>query len=391
MRITGIIAEYNPLHNGHVYQLQQARQQSKADLVIVCMSGNYVQRGQAALLDKWTRAELALQNGADMVVELPFVSAVQPADRFATGAVQLLAALGCQTIAFGSEQPAFDYQQAGQQIIDLPEQSAAFVDYQKTYATQLNEFYQEQLSLQIDQPNHLLGISYAVANARLAQPLNLLAIKREQAQHGDQTISKAPYASASAIRKIVTQDTDLATLQHVVPAETLAALADSTILTEDQLWPLLKYRIESLSLAQLRQVYQMSEGLEYRFKKVIHKANSYNDLLQALKTKRYTYARLQRVCLYVLLNIQPADIQQGLARPYIRLLGFNDIGQQHLHRLKKTTDLPIISKVSAKMGAETGLLGLEVRVDRLREQFGWQSQNFARQPIFYHGKDEAHC
>lgn len=391
MRITGIIAEYNPLHNGHIYQLQQARQQSKADLVIVCMSGNYVQRGQAALLDKWTRAKLALQNGADMVVELPFVSAVQPADRFATGTVQLLAALGCQTIAFGSEQPAFDYQQAGQQIIDLPEQSAAFVDYQKTYATQLNEFYQEQLSLQIDQPNHLLGISYAVANARLAQPLNLLAIKREQAQHGDQTISTAPYASASAIRKIVTQGTDLAALQHVVPAETLAALADSTILTEDQLWPLLKYRIESLSLGQLRQVYQMSEGLEYRFKKVIHKANSYTDLLQALKTKRYTYARLQRVCLYVLLNIQPADIQQGLARPYIRLLGFNDIGQQHLHQLKKTTDLPIISKVSAKMGAETGLLGLEVRVDRLREQFGWQSQNFARQPIFYHGKDEAHC
>lgn len=391
MRITGIIAEYNPLHNGHIYQLQQARQQSQADLVIVCMSGNYVQRGQAALLDKWSRAELALQNGADMVVELPFVSAVQPADRFATGAVQLLAALGCQTIAFGSEQPTFDYQQAGQQIIDLPEQSAAFVDYQKTYATQLNEFYQEQLSLQIDQPNHLLGISYAVANARLAQPLNLLAIKREQAQHGDQTISTAPYASASAIRQVVTQGTALAALQHVVPAGTLAALADSTLLTEDQLWPLLKYRIESLSLAQLRQVYQMSEGLEYRFKKVIHKANSYTELLQALKTKRYTYARLQRVCLYVLLNIQPADIQQGLQRPYIRLLGFNEIGQQHLHQLKKTTDLPIISKVSAKMGAETGLLGLEVRVDRLREQFGWQSQNFARQPIFYHGKDEAHC
>ncbi|MEJ1321101.1 nucleotidyltransferase family protein [Latilactobacillus sakei] len=237
------------------------------------------------------------------------------ADRFATGAVQLLAALGCQTIAFGSEQPTFDYQQAGQQIIDLPEQSAAFVDYQKTYATQLNEFYQEQLSLQIDQPNHLLGISYAVANARLAQPLNLLAIKREQAQHGDQTVSTAPYASASAIRQVVTQGTALAALQHVVPAGTLAALADSTLLTEDQLWPLLKYRIESLSPAQLRQVYQMSEGLEYRFKKVIHKANSYTELLQALKTKRYTYARLQRVCLYVLLNIQPRIFNRDFNGP----------------------------------------------------------------------------
>lgn len=131
MRITGIIAEYNPLHNGHRYQLQQARAASHADLVIVCMSGNYVQRGEPAILDKWTRAQLALSNGADMVVELPFASAVQPADRFADGAVKLLAALGCQTLAFGSEYPTFDYQQVGQQILALKAKSQTFIDYQK--------------------------------------------------------------------------------------------------------------------------------------------------------------------------------------------------------------------------------------------------------------------
>ncbi|ANJ69737.1 nucleotidyltransferase [Latilactobacillus curvatus] len=391
MRITGIIAEYNPLHNGHRYQLQQARAASHADLVIVCMSGNYVQRGEPAILDKWTRAQLALSNGADMVVELPFASAVQPADRFADGAVKLLAALGCQTLAFGSEYPTFDYQQVGQQILALKAKSQTFIDYQKTYATQLNEFYQAELNLNLDQPNHLLGVSYAVANAQLEVPMQLLAIKREQAQHGDQTIGAGQFASASAIRQAATKGDDWAQLAPVMPHSTLTALQTQSHLDWDQLWPLLKYRIESTPLAQLRQIYQMSEGLEYRFKKVIHSVNRYAELLQALKTKRYTYARLQRVCLYVLLNIQQTDIEQSLAQRPIHLLGFNQVGQAHLHTLKKTLDQPLISKVSAKLGAEEGPLGLEVRVDRLQEQFGWQSQNFARQPIFNQRKDDEHC
>lgn len=392
MRITGIIAEYNPLHNGHRYQLQQAREASRADLVIVCMSGNYVQRGQPAILDKWTRAQLALRNGADMVVELPFASAVQPAERFAEGAVKLLAALGCQTLAFGSEYPTFDYQQVGQQILILKAQAQTFIDYQKTYATQLNEFYQAELNLNLDQPNHLLGVSYAVANAQLTTPLHLLAIERKQAQHGDQTIAAGQYASASAIRRsLKAATTNWRQLAQVMPSDTLRALQRQSHLDWEQLWPLLKYRIESTSLMQLRAIYQMSEGLEYRFKKVIHTANSYAELLRALKTKRYTYARLQRVCLYVLLNISPADIAQSLAQQPIHLLGFNAVGQTHLHTLKKTLAQPLISKVSAKLGAEDGPLGLDVRVDRLQEQFGWQSQNFARQPIFYKRKDDEHC
>jgi len=388
MKVTGIIAEYNPLHNGHRYQLQQARQTSQADVVIVCMSGNYVQRGEPAVLDKWTRAQLALAAGADMVVELPFASAVQPADRFATGAIDLLAQLGCQTVAFGSEEAAFDYQTIGQKIATLPAQSAAFVNYQKTYATQLNEFYQQTLNLSIDQPNHLLGISYAVANARLAQPMQLVAIERQQAQHADQLIQTGVYASASAIRKVLAHTpVDLTTVQPVVPATTMAALTTQQGVQWSQLWPLLQYRINSTPLAELRQVYQMSEGLEYRFKKVITQVDSYEALLQALKTKRYTYARLQRVCLYVLLNIKDTAIQQTLEQPYVRLLGFNQVGQTYLHQLKKQLTWPLISKISAKLGAETGLLGLEVRVDRLFEQLTNTHQNFARQPLFYQGKD----
>lgn len=392
MKVTGIVAEYNPLHNGHCYQLQQARQQTQADVIIVCMSGNYVQRGETAILDKWTRAQLALAAGADIVVELPFASAVQPADRFAQGAIALLAQLGCQMLAFGSEQPTFDYQTIGQKVSQLPARTAAFVDYQKTYATQLNEYYQQTLNLKIDQPNHLLGISYAVANAQLAQPMTLVPISRQVAQHGDQAIKAGQYASASAIRRAIWQSSpDLAAIAAVVPPTTMDQLQGNLGPQQAQLWPLLQYRINSMPLTELRQIYQMSEGLEYRFKKVLPQVDSYPALLQALKTKRYTYARLQRVCLYVLLNIKQAEIERVISEPYIRLLGFNRLGQNYLHQIKKTLTWPLLSKISAKIGAETGLLGLEVRVDRLWEQFTGTTQNFARQPIFYQRKDAKEC
>ena len=128
----GIIAEYNPFHKGHRYQMQQARQQSGADVIVVCLSGNFVERGGPSLINKWQKTQLALANGADLVVELPTAYAVEPADRFAQGAVKLVAALGCQTLAFGSEEVGFDYQTMGHRLNQVMNDHTFFVDYQKT-------------------------------------------------------------------------------------------------------------------------------------------------------------------------------------------------------------------------------------------------------------------
>ena len=141
----GIIAEYNPFHRGHAYQLQQARQKSGAACLIVAMSGNYVQRGEPAIVDKWQRARLALDHGADIVVELPFAVSCQPADRFATGALAILAALGCDTLAFGTETPTFDYQDFVQRVWPQTQRQQFAVDYTKTYATQWNELLQQEM------------------------------------------------------------------------------------------------------------------------------------------------------------------------------------------------------------------------------------------------------
>ncbi|MFR0553574.1 nucleotidyltransferase [Loigolactobacillus coryniformis subsp. coryniformis] len=382
MRAVGLVVEYNPLHNGHLYHLQAARQLSGAEVVVAVMSGNFLQRGEPAILDKWTRAQAALAHGVDLIIELPFANAVAPADRFASGALNLLAALQCDSLVFGTENTTIDYQSVGRQLATLPDLHEYFRDYQQTYATQLNHFYQETLHLNIDAPNQLLGLSYATANARLKRPLRLLPLARKNAQYQDQELNGSTIASATAIRRLALgQTTAEQSLATVVPADIFQALQQQKLLTWADFFPYLRYRILSTPLAELGQIYQMTEGLEHRFHSVIKQVNDFPSLLRALKTKRYTYTRLQRLCLYVLLNIREPAIRQVEQQPYVHLLGFSQRGQAYLHQIKEQLDLPLIARVSQKIGHEQGLLGLEVRVDDIYAQLNGHEQNFNRPPL----------
>ncbi|MBU3851703.1 MAG: nucleotidyltransferase [Candidatus Paralactobacillus gallistercoris] len=376
----GIIAEYNPFHKGHRYQMQQARQQSGADVIVVCLSGNFVERGGPSLINKWQKTQLALANGADLVVELPTAYAVEPADRFAQGAVKLVAALGCQTLAFGSEEVGFDYQTMGHRLNQVMNDHTFFVDYQKTYATQLNEFYQQRLGLSITQPNHLLGLSYAQANDQLSQPMRLLPILRIGAGHDQNDQMHGKFASASAIRKMMTSNPpQWERLREVAPGNTLDILRNAPLVTWDDCFALLKYRILTSSIKQLQQIYQMSEGLEYRLKKVIRQSHDFTELLHNLKTKRYTYARLQRLCTYVLLNITTTDINQAYQHPYLRVLGFSDMGRKWLNQQRQALTLPLITNMNAKLAS--GLLHLQIQVDDVITLLTNCEQNFGRHPI----------
>lgn len=382
MRAVGVIVEYNPLHNGHLYHLKMARQRSGADIVVAVMSGNFLQRGEPAILDKWCRAKAALQHGADLVVELPFAYAVEPADRFATGALKLLAALKCDSLAFGTENAQLDYQKIGRKLAALPNLHYYFRDYQQTYATQLNQFYQTALHLNIDHPNQLLGLSYAAANADLEQPLKLLPIARHNAQYQDQELNGTSIASALAIRRLVLNQAEVpAEIAAVVPPETLQALQKKQLLSWQNFYPFLRYRILSTPTAELAQIYQMTEGLEYRFHQAIKTATDFTSLLRGLKTKRYTYTRLQRLCLYVLLNIKPAAIRQVERQPYFHLLGFTTQGQAYLHQIKADLPFPLISRVSQKIGSEKGPLSLEIQTDAVYGLVNGQEQNFNRPPL----------
>ncbi|WP_203628104.1 nucleotidyltransferase [Lacticaseibacillus mingshuiensis] len=375
MQAVGMIAEFNPLHRGHVYALAQARKRSGADCVVVAMAGNYVQRGEPALVDKWTRTQMALASGADLVIELPPAQAVQAAPQFAMGGVQLLAALGVSSLAFGTENAALDHAAVAAKLADLQAAPPDFADHTKTYATQVNAFYEKTVGVSLTSPNLLLGISYAQAIQTLGAAMQLVPFARRGAGH-DETAVDGDLASGSQIRAKLAAGEDVSAL---VPPATADGLKTARQLTWDDFFPWLRYRLETASLDELRGILGMTEGLEFRLTQQIAGADDFSTFMARIKSKRYTYARLRRLCLAVVLNLRATDV--AAAPRLIHVLGFTPAGQAYLHQVKKTASLPLISRPSLPMLAPGGEMALTARCDRLIETLTGTQQNFARRPI----------
>lgn len=380
MKSCGIIVEYNPFHNGHVYHAEMARNMTQSDVVIAVMSGNFLQRGEPALIDKWSRAEAALRNGVDLVVELPFAWAVQSADYFAKGGIQLLQSLHCDTLCFGTDsQAAVDYQKFGEFVVknqtlidDAIQAEPADLSYPQKMTNVFRTLYPE-LGLGFQSPNHILGMGYAKENAAYPNPMTLFPLARKAAGYHDLKSSDQSIASATAIRN------DLAAgiaVDHFVPEATLKGLSENHV-TWDKLWPYLKYKIVTTPTEELRKLYQVTEGLEYRIKKA-SQAKSFTEFIQQLKTKRYTWTRLQRLAVYLLLNVTSEEITNQQAVTCIRVLGFNKVGQAYLKEQKKALTLPLISKIGHKEAAEQFLT---IRSDQVYQTAGVSEQNFGRIPL----------
>lgn len=383
MSTVGIVAEYNPFHSGHDFLMNQARLIAKNDPIVVVMSGNYVQRGQMAIMDKWKRARAALQSGADLVFELPFSFAVQPADIFANGSVKILSQLGVKNLVFGVENANLNFDYLAKKISQIPQDSLNFRDYTQTYATQYNQLVAREVGQEVNQPNLMLAIAYAVANLKLGHPMSLSPITRIGSGHDDPLITEKVISSATGIRNYVLdhQGDDLSALKNFLPKVELAELEKQTLYPNwNLLFKFLKYRLESSSVDELSSIYQMSEGLEYKMKEEIHEATNFTDFLRRIKSKRYTYARLRRLALYTLLNVQEDQMRQSQEDVSTMLLGYTERGRNHLKRLRKDATVPIISKVDKKNSSQ-GTLGLQVKVDRFYEQLIGVDQNFGRRPI----------
>lgn len=376
MQAVGMIAEFNPLHNGHVHALAEARRLSGADVVVVALAGNYTQRGEPAIVDKWARSQAALASGADLVIELPVTDAVQAAPQFATGGVTLLAALGVDTLAFGTEAPGVDYAQAARELAAAPPAEDHFHDFTQTYATQLNAYYRTTVGVDLSAPNLLLGMSYAQANLALGEPMRLLPLARVGAGHDDHQV-QAQFASGSHIRQALKAGDSVAAL---VPSATQAALATPHY-SWQAFYPLLRYRLLTADLDALRQIDTMTEGLEFRLTQQIAASTDFTTFMHAIKSKRYTYARLRRLCLSVLLNLTQAAVQAAHRKRYLQVLGFTTAGRAYLHDVKKQVALPLITRVSAAMLAPGGLLYWQQRADSLIEGIDGRAQNYGRIPL----------
>ncbi|MCM6797275.1 nucleotidyltransferase [Levilactobacillus brevis] len=374
LRAAGIVAEYNPFHNGHAYQIAQARQKTGADVIVSAMSGNWVQRGEPAIMDKWQRTEAALAGGVDLVVELSGAAALQPAHLFAQGAIAVLATLKCQWLVFGTEHPDMGYDCL---MAHLPSDPAIFKRFDQTYASLFQGYLREQTGITLSAANDILGFFYAVANQQQGQPLQLVPLARRGSQHNDTAVMQGTnYASATAIRASSLAG-DWATVQPVVPAKTLALLQQESLISWADFWPLLRYQLISAPVTDMRQRYQITEGVEYRLKRAALEATTFADFMRIVKTKRYTYTRLQRQAAYLLLQALPEEMRPQ--PQYLRVLGYSKQGQAYLHQIKKHVALPLVSR--ANRDWQKGVGSLDDRLGTLRTLVTGIPQDYGRIPI----------
>ena len=377
-RIIGIITEYNPFHNGHLYQIQQVKKQFPDAPLVIAMSGNFLQRGEPAIIDKWHRAAECLANGADLVMELPLMAAVQPADRFAYYGVWTLAQMGVTDLFFGAEHATFDFMHDAQKAMEI---TGNFNKYHESFAKTYQQVITEKVGHQVDQPNDLLGLAYAKANLKLKAGISLHPIQRKNANYHDIELNDAgTIASASAIREALHhQNQDF---EKFVPHQTAQDLKKQPLVSWDDFWIHLKMELLTHSPQELEKIYGMAEGIQYRMIAMVQRsefAGDFDSWIKAVKSKRFTYTRLSRLATMTLLHITWDDVASFEAQPYLRVLGFSKKGQAVLHAAKKSCDHPIITNVS--QDEKKGILRIDYRAGKVYQAVCGNEQDLKHAPI----------
>ena len=359
--ITGIIAEYNPFHNGHAYQIEQARLLTGCDFLVVVMSGDYVQRGAPAVFDKYTRARMALACGADLVLELPVACSCASAEFFASGAVSLLDGLGCvDFLCFGSE--SGDLQSLMEPARILAKESPVFQEALRrglslglSFPAARKEAFRACASNPdiLDLPNNILGIEYLKALLQRESSIKPVTIKREGQGYHD-TLLDSGFASASGIRRFLKQEeaplSALPALKESLPDPVMEVLKDTLAHTlpvwEEDFSMLLRYELLRQSASDLTRYADISPDLGRRLKNCADKFSSFSEFVALVKTKDVTYTRITRALFHILLNLTGEDTRNSVSMPYARILGFRKDHSRILGLLKENSRIPIIPKAA---------------------------------------------
>jgi predicted nucleotidyltransferase len=371
IKVLGIIAEYNPFHNGHLYHLQQSIKQLNPDYVIAVMSGHFTQRGEATIVDKWARTAMALQSGIDLVLELPVVYACQTAELFAFGGIQLLNHTGIVThLAFGSEVAEIKVLDTIASILaiepdeyknQLKSQLRNGLSFPQARLRALEEYIKSNKSLFpypseclheiITSSNAILGIEYLKAIKRTNSSIKPVPIRRIGSLYNDTEI-KGKFSSATAIRNHLLATKSMQDLSEALPSYSLEILEENIRkgrgpVTNQSLEQIIMGTIRRSSLEEIRCWMDVEEGLENRIKEFGHSCSTLDEFLTQAKTKRYVYTRLQRILIHGLLGITTKQMKEynKLGGPcYLRILGFRKKSLSLLTHLKENAHVPIISK-----------------------------------------------
>jgi len=341
MESIGVIAEYNPFHNGHLYHLKKIKEKYKDSPIILIMTGNFTERGDVAIIDKWKRTEIALKYGADLVIELPFPFATQSADYFSVGAITLLENLKVKRLVFGSESNDLDTLKLIAKVQnnnpDFDKLVKIYSKFGKNYPTAISLTIKDLTNKEITTPNDLLGVSYLKTILKYNYKIIPETIKRTNDYHAEELAHEI--SSATSLRKALKEKKDISSQ---VPNDTTKYLTDLHFI--DDYFNLLKYKI--ITEKDLSIYNTVDEGIDKLLKKEIIAATSYDDLINRIKSKRYTYNKLQRMLLHILCNFTKEEKENFTKITYIRILGFNTKGQKYLNSIKKDLTLPLISKIT---------------------------------------------
>jgi predicted nucleotidyltransferase len=387
MNITGIITEYNPFHNGHKLHLEETKRLSGAEGIICVMSGNFVQRGLPAILDKWTRARMAVLSGVDLVVELPTVFAVSSAEFFAKGAVDILTQTSVvNSLCFGSEagdtklirriaeilcdEPAIFREilkknlSSGNSFVKA--RSLSLIEYFNHYTNV--KFSAEKLEELLSSSNNILAIEYCKSIIKSKSSIEPLTIKRIGSSYNDKDLS-SNLASATAIRELLYSDLYSNKLYQYMPEPSANIIMDSFTSTNklpssNDFLPYIKYKLLA-SPNSFSKLPDSGEGLDNKFLKEINTVSSVDELIMKVKSKRYTYTRLTRLLCQYFLGFEHYDTSTlRLTKPnYLRVLALNTTGAKIIKEIKKASNINIISKVPKKI--EDQMLQIDINASNI--------------------------
>lgn len=343
MKACGIVVEYNPLHNGHLYHLKKTKELSECDIVVGVMSPNFVQRGEPSIISKEKRVKAALEAGVNIIVELPTLYAVESADIFAKYSLQILNALKVESICFGSEtgdtkEFIEKYSKSSLLTPHLDFLVNDLMDEGYSYPKAMSMALKQMDEIRLETPNDILGLAYYKQITANNYPIKIHTIKREN-NYNDSGLN-FENVSAKAIRETLKNGESV---KNYTPM--FNDLSDELFYL-DEYFGYFKYKIITMSIDELKEIHLVEEGIENLFKKKIVEAHNMNEFISMCVSKRYTFARIKRTIIHILLNTKKDFAKEHLNNDikYVRLLGIDKKGSEYLKEKRKELEIPILSK-----------------------------------------------
>lgn len=362
MKVVGIIAEYNPMHNGHLYHIQKSKEITGSDYVIVIMSGSFTQSGNIAIYDKFTRSKIATTYGADLVIELPTIFATASAPYFALGAISILDQLKIvDTICFGSECDNITLLGAVSDILIQKETEIIHntnqylktgISYAEARAKALSKYLSdEQISI-LSAPNNILGLEYLKVIKMLKSKIEPYMVKRESSDFNEIFLNQNSnnFTSATSIRNSI-QNNKIELLHKYVPQQTFQIIKNTNATFNESIYQLLKYTIIFMNKEQLAKISGVTEGLENKIIKEINQSKNYDEFSKNVKSKRYQLSRIKRMLTHLLLHITKDDFNEIVTSQnhYAHILSCSEKGKELLSEIARKSSIPLLTSVNQRV------------------------------------------